>query len=187
MTNLEGGDRAMNMMATRSIIALFFSVLAPMLLFSDGAMSLGRKMFWAGWDHIRKHAVTLLAGFAAIIAIYYIFNLITEGTLLSPHLVIVPSILVRHILFTVFYFVLMEQFIAIGLAKKVLDHFTPGEDTSIHEMWVYALLLALLNYQWPGIFMVREFLIGLVVSYWYIETGSLTYGILVRSAFLAFL
>lgn len=187
LSNMSSSDAEVTVLATGSITALLLSVLAPMLLLSDGETCLAKRLFWASWGHLKKHGVTLIAGLAAFIVIYYIFNLIIKGELLSPHIAITPSILIRHILYTVFYFVLIEQFVAIGLAKRVLDHFTPGEGTSIHEMWLYALLLALLNYQWPALYMAREFMFGLVVSYWYIKTGSLTYGILVRSAFLAFL
>lgn len=173
-------------MTTFKVFALLFSFwlafMIPVWVFFTGAgESIRSRLFSISLSQIKTHQKVLLRGFIWFCVAYMVTNIWTEGKLLSLWLSISPGYFVRDVVYSSAYLVLIDHFVLIAFAKLVIDKLFPDESTSMWEILAFGLLFAVSHYYLPIGYIVREFLYGLIFGYWYLKTGSLTYGIILRT------
>jgi len=168
------------------IFSCCINVLSPMAFFWSPAVTFGQQLFAVSVSNVRRHWRVLLKGVGWLVLAYFVTNVWVHGRILNLYFIADPGVLVRNALYTTFFLVLLRHFVFIAFAKYVIDVLFPREQTTMWELVVFGFLLAGFQYYLPIGLIVREFLFGLIFGYWYLKTGSLTYGIVVRSLSLIF-
>jgi hypothetical protein len=174
------------LMATSKTFGLLFSfwlafMIPVWVFFTEAGESIRSRLFSISLSQIKTHQKVLLRGFIWFCIAYMVTNIWTEGKLLSLWLSISPGYFVRDVVYSSAYLVLIDHFVLIAFAKLVINRLFPDEPTSMWEILAFGLLFAVSHYYLPVGYIVREFLYGLIFGYWYLKTGSLTYGIILRT------
>jgi len=146
----------------------------------DGTKAL-RQVFLPVGQDIATHKGLLLGGLAAFAVVFLVSNLVIFGKLIEVYIVTSPRVFFLLAVVTCFYWVLFEHFVAIGICRRVIQKLFPDQKPSGFEVFFFAVLLASMYYNTEIKFMVREFFYGLIFGYLYLRTGTLFYGIVMRS------
>jgi hypothetical protein len=159
-------------------VALVASVLLPLANF----VTLGQTA-WSQWFRIdisRKSEIVkpiVWAGAIFLLSLVvgnvllrgYVFRLLNFGLYAHP---------VLYVLVFATSLTLVDHFICFGLGKATLDSFFPNETTNVLEIVGLAVLFAGIRYYCTPVYLAREFIFGLVYSFLYVRTRSLSYGLL---------
>ena len=168
------------------LIAFLLAVLVPLTAFVDGQISLFRRFFFVSWSHLASHWRPVLAGAAMLLGLYLIVGLILEGGLFRIHTELPFQALIMRSLLMIFLYILLDHFVCIGLAKYIVDELFKGQETTMWEIVLYAGIYAGFHYYFVLFHIVFAFVVGLVLSYLYLRTRSLFYGIVLQSLFWIF-
>ncbi len=168
------------------VVPFQVGVLAPLTAFTGGQESAFNRLFQFSNARIEKEGKSIIIGVILWALILLLGNIPIHGKIFELSIITPFEAFARWSAIHVFFFVLIDHFIFIGLAKFILDSMFKEEETSMLEIILYASLLAGFHYNYQVGEIIRTFLFGLTFAYLYIRTRTLIYGIALATFMFVF-
>jgi len=186
LSDRTGTDVERIMVMVAFVVSFSFGVLITLPMLVDGKNRIISKLFLVKLADFKNHAGVLFTGFLGILITYVLTAVFVREYFVQFYLVKPLHAFVMSSVLKIFYYSLIDQLICFGLAKYVLDSFFREEETSMWEIVLYAGLFAGFHFYLLPAIIFREFVMGLFLSYMFLKTKSLTYGIILYSLFYIF-
>ncbi len=130
------------------------------------------------WD---THKRRILVGSAFFFLVFLVSNVVIYGKIALIDFPTDGLPFLTSFVLTLFFWVLLDQVLAIAVARRVVEKVFGDGEPAKYEVFLYAALMASLYSDFSLSFIIREFSYGLIFSYLYFRTGTLFYGIAIRS------
>jgi hypothetical protein len=161
--------------------SLIVSVVVPAVSLRSNRLADTRKVASAEERKAGQQLKVLGIGAIAYLIVLMVSNRVIEGKLAQFVLVADLPRFIELAFVRVFYFSLINQYLAFRLPHQILPDFGTDRMSQVLELIFCACLYGLLHYLYPLGYIVREVLLGIVLGWMYKSTGRLRYGVLLVS------
>lgn len=158
----------------------------PLITLADNKTSLLQRLFAIRWSHVYRYRIAFILCITCILVSSFIIPPILMGSFLGWKPITTISSLVLSGISVIFYKILILHVVGIGLPKHIIDSLFSDDETSMGEIVIYAALFAGLQFVYPFAMIILFFVYGLLFSYLFLKTKSLSYGILLHGLIVIF-
>lgn len=159
-------------------VPMLICLLTPLAAFCQPGISPFRQHGIVSFGHAKKHGKVLIRALMLYLGVLFVTNVFKYGQLIHLYLNTLPLSLLVETIMEVFFVAMMQHFVCFALPKFLMVRVFGDDDMFWGEVLLLAALYVGLFHQWPLLYIIKYFLIGLILAYVYLRTGSLSYGII---------